>query len=48
MTIPDYRDNRALIVISEMSRPLLDYLAEHYPADAIAVQVDPSCRGGPG
>lgn len=40
-TIPDHRDNRALIVISEMNRPLLDYLAEHYPVDAIAIQVDP-------
>jgi hypothetical protein len=41
MTIPDHRDNRALIVISAMSRPLLEYLAEQYPVDAIAVQVDP-------
>jgi hypothetical protein len=41
-TVPDYRDNRALIVISSMSRPLLEYLAAHYPTDAIAVQVDPS------
>ena len=40
-TLPDFRDNRALIVISAMSVPLLEYLAEHYPADAIAVQVDP-------
>jgi hypothetical protein len=42
MTVPDYRDNRALIVISSMSRPLLEYLAGHYPIDALAVQVDPS------
>ena len=49
MTLPDHRDNRALIVFSEMSRPLLDYLAEHYPVDAIAVQVYPSFNGaGPG
>ena len=41
MTLPDYRDNRALIVIRAMSAPLLEYLAEHYPVDAIAVQVDP-------
>ena len=41
MTLPDHRDNRALIVISAMSRPLLEYLAEQYPVDAIAVQVDP-------
>lgn len=40
LTMPDHRDNRTLIVISAMSRPLLDYLAEHYPVDAIAVQVD--------
>jgi hypothetical protein len=48
MTLPDFRDNRALIVISAMSRPLLEYLAETYPVDAIAVQVDPdasSLRG---
>jgi hypothetical protein len=42
MTVPDYRDNRALIVIRSMSRPLLEYLAAHYPIDALAVQVDPS------
>jgi hypothetical protein len=41
MTLPDLRDNRALIVITAMSEPLLDYLAQHYPIDAIAVQVDP-------
>jgi hypothetical protein len=45
MTLPDHRDNRALIVISELSRPLLEYLAETYPVDAIAVQVDPSSPG---
>ena len=39
MTIPDYRDNRSIIVISAMSRPLLDYLAAHYPVDALAVEV---------
>jgi hypothetical protein len=44
-TVPDYRDNRALIVISSPSRPLLDYLASHYAADAIAIQVDPSGSG---
>lgn len=41
MTIPDLRDNRALIVISAMSRPLLDHLAETYPVEAIAVRIDP-------
>jgi hypothetical protein len=41
-TLPDFRDNRALIVISAMSQPLLEYLAETYPIDAIAVQVDPN------
>jgi hypothetical protein len=39
-TLPDERDNRALIVINAMSRPLLDYLAAHYPPDAVAIQVD--------
>jgi hypothetical protein len=45
-TIPDQRDNRALIVISALSPPLLDYLASHYPADALAVIVDPTGAGG--
>jgi hypothetical protein len=45
MSLPDYRDNRTLIVISEMSQPLLEHLAATYPVDAIAVQVDPA--GGP-
>ena len=40
-TLPDFRDNRALIVISAMSVPLLEYLAGHYPVDGIAVQVEP-------
>jgi hypothetical protein len=46
MSGQDQRDNRALIAVSEMSRPLLDYLAAHYPADAIAIQVDPTFGGG--
>ena len=37
---PDLRDNRTMIVINAMSRPLLDYLAAHYPPDAVAIQVD--------
>jgi hypothetical protein len=41
-TVPDHRDNRALIVISAMSRPLLEYLAGHYPVDALAIQVQPA------
>ena len=45
-TVPDWRDNRALIVISSMSQPLLDYLAAHYPADALAIRVDPAGGGG--
>jgi hypothetical protein len=40
-TVPDHRDNRALIVISAMSRPLLNYLAGRYPVDALAVEVSP-------
>jgi hypothetical protein len=46
MSGQDHRDNRALIGLSEMSHPLLDYLAAHYPADAIAIQVDPTFGGG--
>jgi hypothetical protein len=45
MTLPDHRDNRALIGLSAVSRPLLDYLAAHYPADALAVQIDPELTG---
>lgn len=45
LTLPDFRDNRALLVISAISRPLLDYLAAHYPADAIAIQIDPEGAG---
>ena len=43
--MPDYRDNRALILVDELEPELLVYLAEHYPADALAIQVDP--EGGP-
>jgi hypothetical protein len=45
-TVPDQRDNRALIVISAMSPSLLEYLAAHYPPDALAVQVNPAGAGG--
>jgi len=41
-TMPDQRDNRALITISSMSRPLLEALAGRFPADALAVEMDPS------
>ena len=41
-TVPDWRDNRAMIVISASSQPLLDALKERYPADALAVQVNPT------
>ena len=44
-TVPDWRDNRAMIVISAPSQPLLDALSGRYPPDALAVQVDPA--GGP-
>jgi hypothetical protein len=40
-TVPDWRDNRAMIVISAPSQPLLDALIARYPADALAVQVKP-------
>jgi hypothetical protein len=42
IVIPDHRDNRTMIVISEMSRPLLEELARRFDPDAIAVQVDPN------
>jgi hypothetical protein len=45
-TSPDQRDNRALIVISATSPSLLEYLAAHYPPDALAVEVDPAGAGG--
>jgi len=44
-TIPDYRDNRALLVLKAMSQPLVDYLISHYPPDALAIRVDPSGNG---
>jgi hypothetical protein len=44
-TVPDHRDNRALIVISAMSPPLLDALAALYPVDALAVRVNPAGTG---
>jgi hypothetical protein len=44
-SMPDHRDNRALIVMSALSRPLLDYLAATYPVDALAVQIDPDFGG---
>ena len=40
-TVPDWRDNRAMIVISATSQPLLDALTARYPPDALAVQVKP-------
>jgi hypothetical protein len=44
-TLPDHRDNRILIVITSMNRALLDSLAERFPVDTIAVQVNPSGIG---
>ena len=41
-TLPDQRDNRALIVIRAMSQGLIDYLVAHYPPDAIAIEVNPN------
>jgi hypothetical protein len=41
MTLPDHRDDRTLITISRMSRPLLEELARRFGADAIAIQVAP-------
>jgi len=42
MVMPDQRDNRTLVVMSELSRPLLEELANRFGADAIAVRVDPN------
>lgn len=39
---PDQRDNRTLIVMSGLSRPLLDELAMRFGAEALAVQIDPN------
>jgi hypothetical protein len=44
-TLPDYRDNRALVVLSGIDPELLAYLAERYPPDALAIQVDPESGG---
>ena len=44
-TSGDYRDNRTIIVISAMSRPLLEALAGLYPPDALAVRVNPAGTG---
>ena len=41
-TFPDYRDNRAVIVISAPSQPLVDALTARYPADALAIEVNPN------
>lgn len=46
-TSPDHRDNRTLITMSAESQPLIEALAQRFPADAIAIQVDPS-RGPAG
>lgn len=40
--VPDWRDNRVMIVISAASQPLLDALAARYPPDTLAVQVNPA------
>lgn len=39
MTLPDQRDDRTLIAIRRMSRPLLEELARRFGGDAIAIQV---------
>ena len=42
ITAPDWRDNRTLIGMKAMSEQLLDALVARYPADALAVEVDPA------
>lgn len=41
-TVPDWRDNRVMIVIRSMSEQLLDALTARYPADTLAIQVNPA------
>ncbi|MGH2407889.1 MAG: hypothetical protein ACRDF7_07430 [Candidatus Limnocylindrales bacterium] len=41
MTLPDHRDDRTLITISRLSRPLLEELAKRFGSDAIAIRVAP-------
>ena len=45
-TSPDHRDNRTLIFISEVSRPLLDALAQRFPPTAIAITIEPMGNAG--
>jgi hypothetical protein len=42
ITAPDWRDNRTLVGMTSMSQRLLDALMDRYPADALAVEVDPA------
>jgi hypothetical protein len=42
MTAPDWQDNRTLVGMKSLSQPLLDALLARYPADALAIQVDPA------
>lgn len=43
-TLPDHRDNRTLLMIRQMSAPLLEALAARYPVSALAVEVNPDGR----
>lgn len=45
MLYPDERDNRIVVVIRKWSRPLVDALADRFPADALAILVDPTRYG---
>jgi hypothetical protein len=42
ITAPDWRDNRTLIGMKSISEQLLAALTARYPADALAVEVDPA------
>ena len=41
-TLPDHRDNRTLLVIRARSDPLLEALAARYPAETLAIEVNPA------
>lgn len=42
ITAPDWRDNRTLIGMKSMNESLLDVLIARYPADALAIEVNPA------
>jgi hypothetical protein len=41
-TLPDHRDNRALLVIKQRSDLFVEALSARYPVDALAIEVNPT------